>query len=154
MKIAPECVVSIHYTLTNGQGEQLDSSAGGGPLSYLHGSDGLIVGLEMELEGRVAGDRFDATIQPEDGYGEANPELIIEVPLDALAGIEELEVGMQVQSQSPEGREQLLTVDEIGQETATLNANHELAGVVLHFSVEVVEVRVATAEELEHGRAH
>ena len=154
MKIAPERVVSIHYTLTNDAGDQLDSSAGGEPLSYLHGSHGLIPGLESELDGRVAGDQFKATILPAEAYGEVNPSLIQEVPLDALAGIENLQVGMQLQSQSPDGRVQMLVVDEIGAESATLNANHALAGMVLHFEVEVAEVREASAEELDHGHAH
>ena len=154
MKIAESCVVSIHYTLTNTEGETLDSSAGGEPLAYLHGAGGLISGLERELEGKEKGDQFKATIQPEDAYGEVNPELIQEVPLDALSAIENLAVGMQLQSQAPDGRTQLLLVESIGEETAVLNANHALAGTVLHFDVEVTDVRGATEEELAHGHAH
>jgi FKBP-type peptidyl-prolyl cis-trans isomerase SlyD len=154
MKIAESCVVSIHYTLTNSEGETLDSSAGGEPLAYLHGAGGLISGLEKELTGKETGDQFQATIQPEEAYGEVNPELIQEVPLDVLSGIDNLTVGMQLQSQSPDGRTQLLVVDAIGEDTATLNANHALAGVVLHFDVEVAGVRAATEEELEHGHVH
>ena len=154
MKIAESCVVSIHYTLTNSEGETLDSSAGGDPLSYLHGAGGLIPGLEQELAGKEPGDQFKATIQPEDAYGEVNPALIQEVPLDVLSGIENLKVGMQLQSQSPDGRTQVLVVDAIGDESATLNANHALAGEVLHFDVEVAQVREATEEELAHGHAH
>jgi FKBP-type peptidyl-prolyl cis-trans isomerase SlyD len=154
MKIADQCVVSIHYTLTDDDGNELDSSAGRDPLSYLHGAQGLIPGLERELEGREAGDQLAVSVPPEDAYGEVNPELIQEVPLDALAGISELTVGMQLQSQSPDGRTQLLTVDAVGEETATLNANHALAGKVLHFEVEVTEVRAATDEEVSHGHVH
>ena len=154
MKIAESCVVSIHYTLTNNEGETLDSSAGGDPLAYLHGAGGLIPGLERELEGKEKGDQFQATIQPEDAYGEVNPGLVQEVPLDALSGIENLAVGMQLQSQSPDGRTQILIVEAIGAESATLNANHALAGVVLNFAVEVTDVRAATEEELAHGHAH
>jgi FKBP-type peptidyl-prolyl cis-trans isomerase SlyD len=61
---------------------------------------------------------------------------------------------MQLQSQAPDGRTQILVVEAVGDETATLNANHALAGVVLHFAVEVAEVRAATEEELAHGHAH
>lgn len=154
MKIAESCVVSIHYTLTNAEGETLDSSAGGDPLAYMHGAGGLIPGLERELEGKEKGDQFVATIQPEDAYGEPNPDLIQEVPLEALSAIENLAVGMQLQSQSPDGRTQILVVDAVGEDTATLNANHALAGVVLHFDVEVADVRAATEEELAHGHAH
>jgi FKBP-type peptidyl-prolyl cis-trans isomerase SlyD len=154
MKIAESCVVSIHYTLKNNEGETLDSSAGGDPLAYLHGAGGLISGLERELEGKVKGDQFKATIQPEDAYGKVNPQLVQEVPLDALSGIENLAVGMQLQSQSPDGRTQILIVESVGEESATLNANHALAGVVLHFDVEVADVRAATEEELAQGQAH
>ena len=154
MKIAEACVVSIHYTLTNSEGETLDSSSDGEPLSYLHGAGGLIPGLERELAGKESGDQFKATIQPEDAYGEVNPALIQEVPLDVLSGIDNLAVGMQLQSQSPDGRMQLLVVDAIGEQSATLNANHALAGEVLHFDVEVADVRAATEEELAHGHAH
>ena len=154
MKVAQQRIVSFHYTLTDEEGQQLDSSEGREPLSYLHGASGLIPGLERELEGKEAGDQFQTTIQPKDAYGEVNPALIQEVPLDALAGIDNLRVGMQLQSQAPDGRVQQLTVDAIGDDSATLNANHMLAGKVLHFDVEVTEVRDATAEELDHGHAH
>lgn len=151
MKIANQHVVSFHYTLTDDQGQELDSSRGSGPLTYIHGARGLIPGLERELEGREAGETFQASIQPADAYGEVNPQLIQDVPLDALAGIENLEVGMRLQSRTPDGEVQLLTVDAIGDESATLNANHALAGAVLHFDVAIEDVREATAEELEQG---
>ena len=154
MKIANNCVVSIHYTLTNTAGDTLDSSAGGDPLDYLHGANGLIPGLERELEGRQQGDSFKTEIQPEEAYGQPNPELVQDVPLDALAQIENLQVGMQLQSRTQDGRVQMLVVEAIGEEHATLNANHALAGQVLHFDVTVEGVREATEEELAHGHAH
>ena len=79
MKIANQCVVAIHYTLTDEQGQELDSSRDQEPLTYLHGVQGLIPGLEKELEGREAGDQFEATVQPEDAYGQMNPELVQDV---------------------------------------------------------------------------
>ena len=154
MKIADQCVVAIHYTLTNDRGEELDSSRGADPLIYLHGAGSLIPGLERELLGLLAGDDASVVVQPEDGYGEVQSELVQEVPLAALAGVEGLEVGMQLQSRSPEGRIQNLVVDAIGAESATLNANHPLAGEVLHFEVRVESVRAATPEEIAHGHAH
>lgn len=154
MKVADRCVVAIHYTLTNDRGEELDSSRGADPLTYLHGVGGLIPGLERELLGLVAGDDLRVVVQPEDGYGVVDRRLIQEVPLEALAGIEDLEVGMQLQSRGPDGRIQSLVVDAIGSESATLNANHPLAGEVLHFTVRVESVREATPEEVAHGHVH
>ena len=154
MKIANQCVVAIHYTLTDEQGQELDSSRNAEPLTYLHGMQGLIPGLERELEGREVGDRFEATVQPEDAYGEMNPGLIQDVPLDALEGIDNLHVGMALQAKAPDGSVQNLRVDAIGDESATLNANHPLAGAVLKFDVQVESVREAAPEEIEHGHAH
>jgi FKBP-type peptidyl-prolyl cis-trans isomerase SlyD len=154
MKIADQRVVSIHYTLKDESGRELDSSRNQEPLTYLHGSQGLIPGLERELEGREAGERFEATVQPEEAYGPVNPELIQDVPLEVLDGIENLHVGMALQSRTPDGRVQNLRVDAIGDETATLNANHPLAGEVLHFDVSVEDVREPTDEELQGGHGH
>jgi len=154
MKISDRCVVAIHYTLKNGRGEEIDSSQGAEPLSYLHGAGALIPGLERELEGLEVGHDLNVVVQPADAYGEVHHQLIQEVPLSALAGIEDLEVGMQLQSRSPDGQVQNLVVDAIGSDTATLNANHPLAGEVLHFDVRVESVRAATEEELAHGHAH
>jgi len=154
MKIANQCVVSIHYTLTDTQGQELDSSKDQEPLTYLHGTEGLIPGLERELEGREPGEQFEATVQPEEAYGEVNPQLVQDVPLEVLDGIENLHVGMALQSKAPDGSVQNLRVDAIGDESATLNANHPLAGEVLKFEVSVENVREATEEELEHGHSH
>lgn len=154
MKIADQCVVAFHYTLTSDSGQTLDSSSGGEPLSYLHGNRGLIPGLERELTGRKAGDEFNVVIQPEEGYGVPNPALVQEVPLEVLAQIENLQEGMQLQSQSPDGSVQVFVVEAISDETATLNANHALAGQVLNFDVSIVDVRPATPEEIEHGHPH
>ncbi len=147
MKIQDQSVVSIHYTLTIDGGETIDSSRDGDPLTYIH-RGGLIPGLEAELEGRESGDSFQASIQPADGYGEVNPQLVRQVPMEALAGIEDVRVGMQLQSQDPQGRIEYLFVEAIEGDNVTLNANHPLAGQVLHFDVTVMEVREATEEEL------
>ena len=154
MKIADNCVVAIHYTLTDDAGKTIDSSSGGDALSYLHGHAGLIPGLESELAGRQAGEKFSAIIQPEDGYGHPDPGLLREVPLEVLSEIENLRVGMQLQSEGQNGQVQYLVVEAISDTTATLNANHALAGQVLHFEVQIESVREATAEELAHGHAH
>ena len=154
MKIADHCVVAFHYTLTAHDGQTLDSSSGGEPLSYLHGNQGIIPGLERELTGREAGDRLSVVVQPEDGYGVPNPALVQEVPLEALSQIENLQEGMQLQSQNPDGSIQVFVVEAISEETATLNANHALAGQTLHFDVSIVDVRTATREEIEHGHPH
>ena len=153
MKIEKNRAVQIHYTLKDDQGEVLDSSMGHDPLPYIHGIGALIPGLEKELLGKEAGEKFTAIIAPADGYGDFNEDRVFQVPAGEFEGDDELEVGMQVQIDTEDGTA-VATVTEIDGEQVTLDLNHPLAGVSLHFDVEVVEVRAATAQELNHGHVH
>lgn len=153
LQVADNRVVAIHYTLTDSDGEQLDSSAGGEPLVYLHGAGNIIPGLENALLGKKAGDSLQVVVQPEDGYGELIEELRQVVSIDLFEGVDELEVGMMFETQNEEGN-LLVTVTAIENGNVALDANHPLAGEVLHFDVSIEEVREATAEELEHGHVH
>jgi FKBP-type peptidyl-prolyl cis-trans isomerase SlyD len=153
MKIAHEKVVSIHYTLTNQEGTVLDSSSGSEPLAYLHGFGNIIPGLENALEGKETGEKLSVTVEPEQGYGARDEQLVQAVPRSAFKGVEELAPGMQFQAQGPQGT-RLVVVTQVAQDVVTVDANHPLAGQTLHFEVEVSEVRAATAEEIEHGHVH
>ena len=153
MKIAHEKVVSIHYTLTNQEGTVLESSSGSEPLAYLHGFGNIIPGLENALEGKETGEKLSVTVEPEQGYGARDEQLVQAVPRSAFKGVEELAPGMQFQAQGPQGT-RLVVVTQVAQDVVTVDANHPLAGQTLHFEVEVSEVRAATAEEIEHGHVH
>ena len=154
MPIAENSVVAFHYTLTNDDGDELDSSAGRGPLSFLFGHGGIIPGLEAEFTNREISDAFKATIEADQAYGVVDENLVQEVPLSAIEAIEDLTVGMQLQSRTPEGQVQVLTVKEIGEASVILDANHPLAGMRLHFDVSIESAHEATEEELAHGHAH
>ncbi|MFT5888629.1 MAG: FKBP-type peptidyl-prolyl cis-trans isomerase SlyD [Zhongshania sp.] len=154
MNIANNCVVAFHYTLTDDAGTEIDSSKGQEPLAYLHGQGGIIPGLERELTGKTIGDAMKVTVQPADGYGELNPELIQPVPREAFQGVDQIDVGMQFQAEGQGGQMQMVVVKEVTDETVTVDANHPLAGQVLHFDVSIAEVREASEEELEHGHVH
>lgn len=149
MNIIQDSVVSIHYTLSDNNGNVLDSSSGRDPLQYLHGRGNLIIGMEEGLEGKSAGDQFDLKISPEKGYGLKNEELIQKVPLAAF-GNQKIDPGMQFST----GKGQVVTVMEVGTDTVTVDGNHPLAGVELNFQVEVVEIRKATEDEIAHGHVH
>ena len=153
MQIAKDAVVVIHYTLKNDAGEVLDSSQGAEPLAYLQGHGNLIPGLEKALEGKVGGDALDVSIAPEEGYGVRDEALIQDVPRSAFKGIDTVEVGMQFHADSNHGP-RLVTVTQVSDSTVTVDGNHPLADQTLHFAVQVVEVREASAEELSHGHVH
>lgn len=146
-------VVSIHYTLTNDQGEVLDSSREREPLTYLEGAQNIIGGLETALTEKQQGDQAEVSVEPGDGYGEVNEELVQPVPLSAFEGVEKIEPGMQFQAQTP-GGPQIVRVVKVEDENVVIDANHPLAGQTLHFDVEVVETREPTEEEVEHGHVH
>ncbi len=153
MRIAKNTVVAIDYTLTDDEGRTVDSSEGREPLSYLHGSGGIIPGLERELEGKAVGDQLQVTVAPADAYGERNESLRQQLPRDQFGGIAELSVGMQFRVDSDNGP-MVITIVEVAEEVVTIDANHPLAGVNLNFDVTVREIRDATADEIEHGHIH
>jgi FKBP-type peptidyl-prolyl cis-trans isomerase SlyD len=155
MKVEEHAVVLIHYVLTNNDKEVLDSSEGQDPLAYLHGTGHLIPGLEAQLLGKVSGDKLNVTVQPGDGYGEFNKELVQTVPSDVFEGVESIEPGMQFQTSNEGGSGgETITVVSVENDEVTIDGNHPLAGETLHFAVDIIEVREATAEELEHGHVH
>ncbi len=153
MKVAENKVVLIDYKLTDNAGEMIDSSEGAGPLAYLHGAGNIVEGLEEALMGKEAGDEVKASIEPAKAYGERHEDMKQDVPKDLFGGVENIEVGMQFQSETDQGPV-LVTVVEISEEMVTVDGNHPLAGVHLNFDVTVREVREPTAEELEHGHVH
>uniref|UniRef100_UPI000B28A9EC FKBP-type peptidyl-prolyl cis-trans isomerase n=1 Tax=Aeromonas hydrophila TaxID=644 RepID=UPI000B28A9EC len=153
MQIAQNAVVSFHYTLTNNEGEVLDSSEGREPLAYIHGAGNIVPGLEKELDGKTSGDKLKVAVSPEEGYGDVQEALVQEVPREAFQGVEEIEAGMQFQAQT-QGGPLMVTVTKVEGDTVTVDGNHPLAGETLNFDVEITNVREASAEELEHGHVH
>ncbi len=153
MEIAADRVVLILYTLKGDDGAVIDSSSGSEPLAYIQGHGNLVVGLEKALEGRKDGDKVSVSIAPADGYGVHDGALIKRVPKRSMQGSGEIKKGMQFQAQTDDGM-RLFTVTAVVGDMVTLDGNHPLADKTLNFDVEVVSVRDATAEELEHGHVH
>jgi len=153
MQIAKNRVVSIHYTLKNDAGTVIDSSEEAEPLVYLHGSKNIIPGLERALEGKVADDTLQVSIEPTEAYGEYNKTLTQVVPSSMFQGVEKIEVGMEFQAQTEQGVE-VIRIAAVDGDDVTIDGNHPLAGERLHFDVSVTEVRDASADELEHGHVH
>lgn len=153
MEIQKGRVVGMHYTLRDEEGEIIDTSQGREPLVFLQGFGNIIPGLESELEGKKLGDALDVVVEPENGYGLKHEQLIQQVPRAAFEGVDELQIGMQFQAQTEQGPVPIRIVAIEGDEV-TIDGNHELAGVRLHFSVSIESIREASEEELAHGHAH
>jgi FKBP-type peptidyl-prolyl cis-trans isomerase SlyD len=153
VEITADRVVLIHYTLKDDAGAVIDSSSGGDPLAYIQGHGNLVAGLEKALEGKKDGDTVAVSVAPADGYGKHDAALIQRVPKRSLQGSGEIKKGMQFQGQTPDGM-RLFTVTAVVGDMITLDGNHPLADKTLHFDVDIVSVREATGEELEHGHVH
>ncbi len=151
--IGDQCVVSMHYTLTDNDGQVLDKSEES-PLTYLHGAGNIIPGLEKALLGKVQGDSLQVTINPAEAYGEFVPQLVQTVNRQAFQGIDNIHVGMILQAQDHQGNTRAIVVKSIDGDDITIDANHPLAGKTLNFDVNVVQVREATPEEVDHGHVH
>ena len=153
MKITNGSVVSVHYTLTDDDGNVLDSSEGREPLDYMQGVGNIIPGLEKEMEGKVVGDKFTAIISPEEGYGVRSENLVQTIPMSNFQDASQVQLGVQFQVQT-EDAVRIATVTKIVGDSVTLDMNHPLADMTLHFDVEIMAIREATEEEKAHGHVH
>ncbi|EKN4697834.1 peptidylprolyl isomerase [Yersinia ruckeri] len=153
MKVAKDLVVSLAYQVRTEDGVLVDESPVSAPLDYLHGHGSLISGLENALEGHEAGDRFDVRVSADDGYGSYDENLVQRVPKDVFMGVDELEVGMRFLADTDQGPVPV-EITAVEDEHVVVDGNHMLAGQDLNFHVEVVAIREATAEELQHGHVH
>ena len=132
--------VKIHYTGTLDDGSEFDSSAGREPLEFSLGSGQVIAGFDNAVDGMAVGESKTVTIPPGEAYGERDEQLLQEVPKSSLPDEMKAEVGMQLQSQSPDGQIMNLVIAEVTEESVMLDANHPLAGQALTFAIELVEI--------------
>ncbi|WP_072281477.1 FKBP-type peptidyl-prolyl cis-trans isomerase [Rappaport israeli] len=139
MQIQNNATVSIHYTLKNNDGEILDSSQGREPLVFVAGEQQILPALEQALMGKQKGEHIEVTLTPEEGYGVRHEEAVQEIPKSQLAEVPNLEVGMPLQAETPEGMV-MVFVAAIGEETVIIDGNHPLAGQTLNFSVDIENV--------------
>lgn len=152
MKIEKDRVVSFHYTVSEQGQEPLESSEGRDPLVILIGHGNIIPGLEKAMEGHEAGDKFDVDVAAADAYGEKRDGLSQRIPKKHFEG-QRLEPGMQVILQTNFGP-RAVTIQKVGMSVVDVDLNHPMAGKDLQFAIEIVEVREASAEEVEHGHVH
>lgn len=154
MQVEANKVVTFHYSLSC-DGEAIDSSRErDDPLVALVGHGMLIPGMENALLGHAVGDRFQARIEPADGYGERRPEQVQRVPKKYFRNGDRLRPGMVTSLALKEGGQRQVTVLKVGSSVIDVDLNHPLAGRTLDFDVEIVAIRDADAEEIAHGHVH
>lgn len=152
-KVQDGVVVSMAYVLTV-DGEEVSRASADDPLEYLHGAENVVPGLEAALDGKRVGEKLHVTVPPEDAYGEYDEEDVDEFDLDEIPGAENLEPGMVVEVEDEDGYIYVGTVQEVNEETVLVDFNPPLAGKTLTFDVEVLGLREANEDELDHGHPH
>jgi len=153
MKITSKKVATIHYTLKDQKGTIIDSSQGEEPLTFIHGIGNLIPGMEKGLEGKGAGDKVSLVIPPEEAYGIRKEENVQVVPLKNFPEKDNVKPGATFVADSDQGSRNA-TVVKVDGDLVTIDFNHPLASVELHFEIEILDVRNATEDELSHGHVH
>ncbi len=147
-------VVTMSYLLTNPEGEELDRADVSDPFSYLHGVGQIVPGLEKALIGMKAGDKKKVVVTPDEAYGQMVEDLIMTVSRSQFPEGVDLQPGMEFAADVGDGNRVPFVITDVEGDQIELDGNHPLAGLTLHFNVEIHEVREASAEEKEHGHAH
>jgi FKBP-type peptidyl-prolyl cis-trans isomerase SlyD len=158
MKIDKNTVASVTYSLEV-EGELIEKTDKNNPLVFLVGAGSMIPGFERQLMGKEKGDTYNITISPEEGYGESDPEAVVDLSKDVfkIEGVlqeDMLEEGKVIPMQDQNGNPLQGVVVEVGEESVKMDFNHRLAGKTLDFTGEVVDVRPATSDEISHGHVH
>lgn len=148
MYIDKHKAVSLHYTLTTGSGDIVESTRDQEPLNYIHGIGMLLRHLEAALKGKSAGDHFQVILQPEQAYGQHDKNRVHVIPREIFQTDTEITEGMVFQGHTDHGVEDVTVID-VKEHEITVDANHPLAGQTLHFDIEILDVHDASQEELE-----
>ncbi len=154
MNISKDTVVTLHYKLSDAQGNLIEESSE--PMVYLHGGyQNTLPKIEEALDGKQAGYEVTIQVEPDDAFGEYDADLVKIEPRELYP--EDLDVGMRFEG-SPEGQQEsepgVFTVTDIADGKVVLDGNHPLAGMALRFALSVVNVRKAADEEIAHGHVH
>ncbi|MDZ7369939.1 MAG: peptidylprolyl isomerase [candidate division KSB1 bacterium] len=154
MQIEKHMVVSMHYSLTDSEGNLLDTSEGRPPLQFLCGADQIISGLENQMLGMQVGEKKSIVVPAVEAYGEYDDELVQEWERSAFSDADQLEEGEVLEFETDDGHVVEGRIAEIDGDTVVIDFNHPLAGEELHFQVEIMDIRPATPEEIAHGHVH
>ena len=161
--VAQNSVVTLTYDLSvtddNQQKVLVEQAESDEPMVFLFGHSGLPEEFENQLDGKNTGDSFSFSLTPDQAYGDYDQQAVVQIPkqvfeIDGKVDDQMLEVGNYLPMADNEGNHMQAKVVEVGDEMVTMDFNHPLAGMVMHFDGKIEDVRPATAEELSHGHVH
>jgi FKBP-type peptidyl-prolyl cis-trans isomerase SlyD len=158
MKIKKHTVPTVTYTLKV-ENQVVDTATVEEPLVFIFGVGSMIPGFESQLEGKEPGNEYAFSLQPQEAYGEYNPDAVVDLPLETFKVDGQIKEGMLtlgnvIPMQDQNGNPLRGKVKNVKEEQVTMDFNHELAGKELHFTGKIIEVREASSEEIDHGHVH
>ncbi len=154
MALAQSKVYTVLYTLKDSEGEIVDEATRENPFLFMSNADQVLPLFEKEVSGMLIGGKKNFTIDAKEGYGEYKEEAIQVVSRNEFPQDVELEEGMQMVANTPDGHQLPFVITDLNDDEVTIDFNHPLAGETLNFEVELIDVRDATQEEIAHGHAH
>jgi len=155
LTVQDESVVTMEYRVTLDNGEVVEASDEDGPMQFIQGRGHVYPAIEAAIGGLAPGDEKNLLLPPEEAFGEYDPDATEAIPLDLFPDDIELIEGDEVELYDEEAEETIeAVIVELQDEYAVVDLNHPLAGETLHIWVKIVDVRAATAEELEHDHVH
>ena len=137
-------VVSLQYSLSEENGDLIESNKGKDPLKYTHGTKQIVPGLEKELTGMKVGGEKRVKVKPEDGYGLVSPKAFQEVPKEQIPA-NGMKVGATLAAKGPQGQEIPVRIHEIKEKTVVLDLNHPMAGKTLLFDIKILDIQPSAA---------
>ena len=146
-------IIGFHFTLTDQQGNLIHDK-NGPPLHILLGAGQILPALETAIKDMAIGGTKTVTIPPHHAYGDIDPALKLKIPRSKFPEDTDLKIGLPFQGGEKDGWPVIFRVVKIDGDYIYADANHELAGLTLHYDIEIAEKRDATAEEISHGHVH
>lgn len=153
MQATKDTVVSFHYTLSDAEGQEVETSRGTEPSLSLLGHSNIMQGVEDAMEGKTTGDTLNVELTAEQAFGERKEGLQQRVPIKYLKHEGKMKQGQTVRVNTEKGV-QAGTVIKVGKFNVDVDMNHPLADQSVSFDIEIIDIRAATADEITHGHAH
>lgn len=153
MNINKDSVVQLLYSLYDDQDNLIETTEEAHPIAYLHGHANMITGFEKAMEGKAEGEHVSIKLTADEAYGQRQEDATARIPIKHLMGAKVWKKGMVATVNTDQGYRQV-TIIKPGRFMTDVDTNHPLAGKSIRFEVDIVSIRAATAEEIEHGHAH
>lgn len=154
MKISENTTVEIDFSITDADGNIVESTKESGPAPYIHGKEMMIQAVEDALLGKEEGESISVSVSPEQGFGKRDESLVSEMPREEFSEFGEISVGDEFQTYDKEGNPVFVSITEIRDDVVIVDANHPFADKTLTFNIDIRSVKETTDDDIENLFGH